>query len=65
MESTIKWQTCEPKEHCNYIVSLKDGSVGSAVFAPWDIKQSFWGIYLKKDVVAWYKLSDIEPYKEK
>lgn len=63
-QSIIHWQKGEPKEHGNYIVSFKDGSVGSAYFAQWAIQPNFWEEHLKKDVIAWCKLSDIEPYKE-
>lgn len=61
MESTIKWQTGEPKKGGRYLVQTKHDSF------QFDIYSSFiqqWATYTKKEVIAWCKLSDIEPYKE-
>ena len=65
MESVIKWQTGEPKEEGEYLVSLEDGSVcrdecRKLYFG--DEKQCW--VYNEGEVTAWWKLSDIEPYKE-
>lgn len=75
-ESIIKWQTGKPKEKGTYIVTYKFGyypterpldklyaiSIGTSY---WD---DFWHQYDDEmsdcKVIAWYKLSDIEPYKE-
>lgn len=65
MESTIKWHTGEPKECGNYIISCKNGHVGTAFLDAWVIKPDVWKKYLKDEVVDWCKLSDIEPYKLK
>lgn len=66
MESTIKWQTGEPKENGEYLVSLEDGSVcrdeWRELYCEDDIK--CW-VYNEGEVTAWCKLSDIKPYKEK
>lgn len=76
MESTIKWQTGEPKENGIYLVAYRfghypiespmekiyDTSIGTSY---WD---SFWHNYDDESsdcrIIAWCKLSDIEPYKE-
>ena len=59
MESTIKWQTGEPKESGSYIITTDEGTVAIASFfndyTP-DIE------FFKICVTAWCKLSDIEPY---
>lgn len=64
--SLIKWQTGEPEESGEYIVSLKDGTVcrdeWRELYCEDEIK--CW-VYNDDDVVAWRKLSDIEPYKDK
>lgn len=67
MESVIKWQTGEPKVTGLYIVTLDDDIV---TYDWWDFntpynptEMSDW-VCCKGVVVAWCKLSDIEPYKE-
>ena len=66
MESVIKWQTGEPHEDGEYLVSLEDGSVcrdeWRELYCEDDIK--CW-VYNEGEVTAWCKLSDIKPYKEK
>ena len=63
--SEIRWQTGEPKENGEYLVSLKDGSVcrdeWRELYCEDDVK--CW-VYNEGEVTAWCKLSDIEPYKE-
>ena len=59
MESTIKWQTEEAQEEGTYIVTYENGEVDFDVF----MGVNGWVGILK--VIAWCKLSDIEPYKEK
>lgn len=61
MESTIKWQTGMPKEKGDYLVTLKNGCVFVDNFG---ILEKKWFIYNSDFVLAWCKLSDIEPYKE-
>lgn len=63
--SHIKWQTGEPEENGEYLVSLEDGSVcrdeWRELYCDDDMK--CW-VYNEGEVKAWSKLSDIEPYKE-
>ena len=60
MESVIKWKTAIPTEKGKYIITTKDG-VGCIYFDPKDIYDVD---FFKQFVIAWYPLSDIEPYKE-
>lgn len=57
MESVIKWQTGVPTKPGWYIVSIKDNKVTYDLFT----ESHNW---LIGDVIAWYSLSEIEPYKE-
>ena len=61
--STIQWQTGEPKKNGSYIVTLKNGDVD---FDYWRISPnwSHWSHEKDENIVAWCKLSDIKPYKE-
>ena len=65
MESVIKWQTGEPKEDGEYLVSTVDGDVCRdelrSLYSEDEMK--CW-VYNEGDVIAWCKMSDIEPYKE-
>ena len=69
MESIIKWQTGEPKESGVYLVTLPNGNVA---FDRWLTGLPQLGLRDKSTswmsnftyVLAWCKLSDIEPYKE-
>ena len=62
MESVIKWQTGEPNINGAFLVTYKNS------VCKFERKRGFWMYYgliiNDKDVVAWCKLSDIEPYKE-
>lgn len=62
MESVIKWQTGIPTEKGRYILSIK----GSRKIDTdnWSIYTKNWYHYNNDYVLAWCKLSDIEPYKE-
>lgn len=64
--SVIKWQTGNPKEDGEYLVSLEDGSVcrdeWRELYCEDDIK--CW-VYNEGEVTAWCKLSDIKSYKAK
>jgi hypothetical protein len=62
MESVIKWQTGEPKEEGDYLVSLKNGCVRSDGFGIFGRKK--WFCFNSDFILAWCKMSDIEPYKE-
>ena len=62
MDSTIKWQTGAPNEPGQYIVTTWDGLVDYDVAYRNRDGYLFCGFY--NNVLAWCKLSDIEPYKE-
>ena len=61
--STIQWQTGEPKEGGWYLIAAYNGKITIDL---WRIfpNRSGWEYRNKVDVVAWCKLSDIKPYKE-
>lgn len=59
--SRIKWQTGEPKEEGVYLVTTIFGEVKTSTYIK--AKAIDFGVF-SQDVVAWCKLSDIEPYKE-
>lgn len=63
--SVIKWQTGQPKECGEYLVSLEDGSVCRDEWRELycDDEIQCW-VYNEGEVIAWCKLSDIKPYKE-
>jgi hypothetical protein len=61
MESVIKWETGMPTEIGRYIITKKSGKVLTINFNP---KEELDLEYFERFVVAWYPLSDIEPYKE-
>ena len=70
MESVIKWHTEEPKKSGAYIATYKKTSECDAyVVALYRIGKNWettsWDVIPSERVVAWCKLSDIEPYKEK
>lgn len=65
--SIVKWQTGEPKERGEYLVTLLSGKVKVAEFYKYKVAdKEYWGCipYGIVGVKAWCKLSDIEPYKE-
>lgn len=65
--SVIKWQTGEPKERGEYLVTLLSGKVKVAEFYKYKVAdKEYWGCipYGIVGVKAWCKLSDIESYKE-
>ena len=67
MERIIKWQTGEPKERGEYLVTLLSGKVKVAEFYKYKVAdKEYWDCipYGIVGVKAWCKLSDIEPYKE-
>lgn len=65
-ESVIKWQTGTPKESGEYLVSLEDGTVCRDEWRKLycDDEIQCW-VYNEGEVIAWCKLSDIEPYMRK
>ena len=62
-QSLIKWQTGEPKEGGGYLITTYNGFVLADYWRVFP-NRSGWDYRSKFDVVAWCKLSDIEPYKE-
>lgn len=59
--SVIKWQTGKPTMRGSYLIQTKDDGFQLDV---WSTFVESWSLYYNSDVVAWCKLSDIEPYKE-
>ena len=67
MESVIKWQTGEPKESGVYIVSISTETEKGVTFFNWDNTEKkflFVDFFPDITILAWCKLSDIQPYKE-
>lgn len=60
-QSTIKWRTGEPKSHGRYLIQTKDDGLQIAF---WSSYVQSWSLYHNSEIIAWCKLSDIEPYKE-
>jgi hypothetical protein len=61
--SRIKWQTGEPKKSGTYLVAIRGKYsifVQSAQFGV----LTGWGYFKPEEILAWCRLSDIEPYKE-
>lgn len=56
----IQWQTGEPKEVGQYLVTFNSGEIGIGIWCA----NKLWQRYVIDNIVAWCKLSDIEPYKE-
>lgn len=64
-KSKIKWQTGMPKQSDVYIVTTIVGEVDIRVLYDPYTSSPYWLDDEEDDeVVAWCKLSDIEPYKE-
>ena len=64
---SIKWQTGEPKERGEYLVTLLSGKVKVVEFYKYKVAdKEYWNCtpYNIECVKAWCKLSDIEPCKE-
>lgn len=59
--SQIKWQKGKPKEEGVYLVTTIFGEVKTSTYIK--AKAIDFGVF-SQDVIAWCKLSDIEPYKE-
>ena len=63
MESVIKWQTGEPTESGSYLASIKGIESHFVTCVIYNCVTG-WCHWKKEKIVAWCKLSDIEPYKE-
>ena len=59
--SVVDWQTGDPKESGSYLVTTEDEIVTPDYFSCLEMEWNHW----PGEVVAWYKLKDIKPYKEK
>ena len=65
MKSVIKWQTGEPKEGGEYLITTYNGKVRVDEFYHYSVSGKEYGTFIKyTNPIAWCKLSDIEPYKE-
>lgn len=62
-ESVIKWQTGDPKSVGFYLVSTAKNEV-VINHVTIDENDNFVWFSGKDEILAWCKLSDIEPYKE-
>lgn len=63
MESVIKWQTGFPGIEGEYLVTEDNGNVDTDCWVVLE-HYSYWVGHRDDKVVAWCKVSDIEPYKE-
>lgn len=67
MKSTIKWKKGEPKYPGKYLVQTKDGMIDVSEWemydSGWGEQHGSWSRFNRFYIVAWCKLSDIEPYK--
>lgn len=63
MESKIKWQTGEPKENGAYLVTTSGRYSDYVTYDSFQLLLG-WTHYKQEEIIAWCKLSDIEPYKE-
>ena len=61
-QSIINWQTGTPKEEGQYLVTLENGEVRDMYYST---TLKIWILERLYEVIAWCKLSEIEPYKEK
>lgn len=62
-QSTIKWQTGDPKEEGAYLLTI-DGGSKSFITIGWYSCSTGWLNYTNRLATAWCKLSDIKPCKE-
>ena len=63
MESVIKWRTGEPNMEGEYLVTEANGNVDTDCWVASE-HYPYWVGHRDDEVVAWCKVSDIEPYKE-
>ena len=62
-QSCIKWQTGEPKGNGTYLASIKGIESHFVTCVIYNCVTG-WCHWKKEEIIAWCKLSDIEPYKE-
>ncbi len=63
IESVIKWRTGLPDIEGEYLITEDNGDVSVDCWCVLEHYQ-YWAQHRDDEVVAWCKLSDIEPYKE-
>ena len=61
--SVVEWQTGEPDEVGCYLVTLNGGYIDVAFYMGDHIK--YFAGFISENIIAWCKLSNIEPCKEK
>lgn len=62
--SAVKWQIGVPKESGMYLVTIK-GKYSIFVQCAQFGCLTGWSYFKPEEIIAWCKLSDIKPYKEK
>lgn len=62
-KSVIKWQTDLPDIEGEYLVTEDTGEITADCWCVLEHYQ-YWAQHRDSEVIAWCKLSDIEPYKE-
>ena len=63
--SIVHWQTGEPKEEGEYLITTYNGKVRTDEFYHYSVSGKEYGTFIKyANPIAWCKLSDINPYKE-
>ena len=60
--SIIHWEKGKPTEGGRYIITIQGIGVTTSSFTPGDAHDEH---FFEEYVIAWCKLSDIKPYKEK
>ena len=60
--NVVEWQTGEPKTHGRYLVQTKEDGFQIAF---WSAYVKTWSLYHNSEIIAWCKLSDVKPYKNK
>ena len=64
MESTIKWHTRKANKQGRYLITTKTGVIVYAILKSRYDGSLQWYYCNEEEILAWCKLSDIEPYKE-
>lgn len=64
MESVVKWRTGEPPKVGRYLITTKYGNVFTDVWYRKTDNLYDWERHFIDDVIAWYPISEIKPYKE-
>lgn len=64
MESKIKWRTEKATKSGRYLITTKTGVIVYAILKSQYDGSLQWYYCKEEEILAWCKLSDIEPYKE-